>query len=70
LALALHAPDAATVEQVETLSEEALDAQLGEILQAEGIEEWMAEFGYVKARTESERRRVQSIVNRPKGTVA
>jgi hypothetical protein len=70
LALALHAPDAAVIEQVETLSEEALDAQLGELLQAEGIEEMLAQFGFVKARSESELRRVRAIVNRPRGTVA
>jgi hypothetical protein len=70
LALALHAPDAATVEAVGEMTEEALDAQLAEIFKGEGIEEQMAQFGYLKARSDSERRRVQAILNRPRGYVA
>jgi hypothetical protein len=70
LGLALHAPDAATIEAVETLTDEALDAQLAEIFKAEGIEEQMAEYGFIKARSDTELRRVQAILNRPRGHVA
>jgi hypothetical protein len=70
LALALHAPDAATVEAVAELSDEALDAQLAGIFKGQDIEEWLAEFGFIKARTDSELSRLRAIVNRPRGTVA
>jgi hypothetical protein len=71
LALALHAPDAETIDAVAELSDEALDAQLAGIFkEAEGIEEQMAEYGFIKARSESERAKVQAILNRPRGYVA
>jgi hypothetical protein len=70
LALARHAPDAATVEAISELSDTALDAQLAELFKGEGIEQQMAEYGYLKARTDTELRRVQAILNRPRGHVA
>jgi hypothetical protein len=62
LALAMHAPDAQTVEAVAELSEEALDAQLIGLFQGAEGEEMMAQFGFVKARTDSELRRLRAIV--------
>jgi hypothetical protein len=70
LQLALHAPDAETIEAVETLTDEALDAQLAGLFKAEGTEEMMAEFGYLKARSSAELSRVRAVVNRPRGYVA
>jgi hypothetical protein len=70
LALALRGPDTATVEAVAVLSDEALDAQLGEIFKGEGIEEQMAEYGFIKARSDTELRKVHAILNRPRGHVA
>jgi hypothetical protein len=70
LALALHAPDAAPVEQVETLTDEMLDQRISEMFRGDDIEEWLADYGYLKARTESERAKVRAIVNRPRRRVA
>jgi hypothetical protein len=70
LALAMHAPDAAILQACETLSNEALDEQLAGLLKAEGTEELLAQFGYLKARTDRELRMVDAIVNRDRGTVA
>jgi hypothetical protein len=70
LALALHMPDSQTIEQFAELSNEALDAQLIGLFQGAEGEEMMAQFGFIRARTDSERAKVRAIVNRPSRRVA
>jgi hypothetical protein len=62
LALAMHSPEAAVIEAVETLSDEALDKQLTEAFKGTDGDEMMATYGFIRARTPAELSKVRAIV--------
>jgi hypothetical protein len=59
---AMHSPEAAVIEAVETLSDEALDKQLTEAFKGTDGDEMMATYGFIRARTPAELSKVRAIV--------